>query len=73
MSMKTVYLDLRQLKRVRDDVTYLGSDELKEELDIAISKDEGAYLLNILSDECFRELCVLKNNFSIMGLSGIED
>ena len=63
MSLKSVWLDHRQLKILRDNVEFCGSEELKEELDDHLNfTNDGAYLINLFSNGCFRELEQLLEN-----------
>ena len=55
MVRKDLFLDIRQLKRVREDVENIGSDKLKQELDEVIVDGSGVYLYNVLSEECLVE------------------
>lgn len=38
MSLKTLWLDARELKGLRTDIEYLDAEELKKELDAAIEE-----------------------------------
>lgn len=66
MSLRTLWLDARELKGLRTDIEYLDAEELKEELDAAIEENKGNYLCNILSYEAMRELEKIKENYFIM-------
>lgn len=61
MINKEVFFDIRQLKRIREDVENIGSDDLKRELDDALMDNDGKYLYNILSEECLTELDYIKD------------
>lgn len=71
MSIKTKWLDARQIKELRKNIAFIGSQELTEELDDFIinnKHNDGAYLINILSDDCIRELQKLGREFFISPL-----
>ena len=57
MSLKSVWLDYPKIKLLRENVEFCGSEDLKDELDdhLNLTRD-GAYLINLLSESCFREL-----------------
>ena len=61
MINKEVFFDIRQLKKIREDVENIGSDDLKRELDDALMDNDGKYLYNILSEECLTELDYIKD------------
>lgn len=65
MSIKSMWLDLRQLKGLKIDLHFIASKELKTELNEAIKQNEGNYLCNIFSDKGIRELEYLKDNYLI--------
>ena len=66
MSLKTKYLDIRQIKALRRNLEHLGSDEIKDELDEHInSTRDGAYLINLLSEKSFNELVGILDNYSV--------
>lgn len=66
MSLKVKYLDIRQIKNLRRNLEYIGSDEIKDELDEHInSTRDGAYLINLLSERSFNELVGILENYSV--------
>ena len=69
MSLKSVWLDARQIKNLYKDVEFIGSKELKDQLKDAIDLNEGAYLINILNDAQILELEGLKKDWLILTLS----
>lgn len=68
MSIKRVWLDSRGLKQLREQVQYVASDDLKEELDDYLEehKGEGAYLINVFSNYSIVELERLNDTVKIM-------
>ncbi len=66
MNLKVKYLDIRQIKNLRRNLEYIGSDEIKNELDEHInSTSDGAYLINLLSERSFKELVGILENYSV--------
>lgn len=69
MSLKVKYLDIRKIKQLRKDIEYIGSNELKNELNDYISYTRnGNYLCNILNDNNLLELEKLKKDYRILSL-----
>ena len=73
MTIKSVYLDNRQLKGLLIDIEFIASEELKEEIKEAIKDNEGKYLINILSNDSLRELNELRKNYLIKVLLNVSD
>ena len=68
MSIKSVWLDSRGLKQLREQVQYVASEDLLEELDDYLEhhKREGAYLINVFSNYSIVELERLNDTVGIM-------
>ena len=69
-TIERVWLDSRQLKQMKEQLTFVASDSLKNELDSYIQNHEreGAYLGNIFNDDALVELKKLNEKFGIMPL-----
>lgn len=66
MSLKSLWLDNRELKGLKIDIEHINtSKELDTQLDDAIKDNEGKYLCNIFSDKAIRELEGIKENYFI--------
>lgn len=75
MSIKTKWLDARQIKELRRSTAFVGSNELTEQLDEFLNNNtnnDGAYLVNILSNDCIRELQKLGREFFIAPLFTVD-
>ena len=75
MSIKSKYFDFREIKELRRSTAFVGSQELTKQLDDFIQNNKhnnGAYLMNILSDDCIRELQKLGREFFIAPLFTVD-
>lgn len=68
MGIKSVWLDSRGLEQLREQVQYVASEDLLEELDDYLEehKGEGAYLINVFSNYSIVELERLNETVRIM-------
>lgn len=65
MTIKTIYLTISELEELEKEIKYIGSENLKKELNESINFlksifQEGEYIINILTPAKIRELETLK-------------
>lgn len=69
MTLKVKFLDIRQLKRLSEEIKWIASESTKETLADYISYErDGNYLCNIFSDSQIRELENLASNYRLLAL-----
>lgn len=69
MTLKVKFLDIRQLKRLSEEIQYIASEQLKNTLaDYIESTRDGNYLCNIFKPSEMMELEELAQNFQLLSL-----
>ncbi len=72
MSIRVKWLDAKEIENLRREIEYVGSEELKDELDDFITnnpKREGKYLCNLLNASNLLELEEIRKNYIILTLA----
>ena len=73
MTLKSMYLDIRQLKGLKKDLNFIASKKLLNTLDEYIeNNNQGNYLINIFDEYEMRELNNLKENYFIKVFIGYQ-
>lgn len=73
MGIKARYFSLEEIKSIRNDVEYIGSDGLKEELDEIINCELEDYGCNVFSYYAIKELENLSKDWKINVLNGVDE
>lgn len=69
MTLKVKWLDIRQLKRLSEEIQYIASSELKNTIaEYIASTRDGNYLCNIFNPSEMMELEELASNYHLLAL-----